>query len=236
MMSSLRGYLITIPDETLRGETNDILWGYINTLYNLEIDYRITTDEIVSEIDRNFEFFAYAEKRPTCLLDQLKEAWFTYTRYIENLSIRAATSEVAIGSISTELSSAEWLSAINEVQKSIHNGILMLNSDGSDLKFVSRDFSGAQELTTVFLQNFLFVSGLPEDVLFGTSFSSAGFSDATKSDIYYINLEAELLAMKWIAFEEELQLLYQFSDFGNVMIAPATSVDKPRFARGGSVP
>jgi hypothetical protein len=185
------------------------LFARVYELYEAEIKKRTDTTKVELRVGENLVI--YVDKRETCLLDELRFSWFQYIRYIESLGIRAATSEIAIGNIATELPTAEWNNAINQFERSIHEGILMLNSDGSDLKFVTRNFSSAVDLTSIFLEHFLMIAGLPEEILFGKTSSSSGFSEKVPVQVFGINMLIENLAIRWAELEPELEPYYNFT-------------------------
>jgi hypothetical protein len=187
----------------------EYLSSRVNELYDAEIAARVDTSAVGVRVGD--ELISYAVKRETCLLDELRFSWFQYIRYIESLGIRAATSEIAIGNIAAELPTAEWNNAINQFERSIHDGILMLNSDGSDLKFVTRNFSSAVDLTSIFLEHFLIIAGVPEEILFGKTSSSSGFSEKMPMQVFGINMLIENLAIYWAELEPELVDYYKFT-------------------------
>jgi hypothetical protein len=195
----------------------EYLQARIIELYDAEIAKRVDTKQVAVRVGD--ELIQYADKRETCLLDELRFSWFQYTRYIESLGIRAATSEIAIGNIAAELPTAEWNNAINQFERSIHEGILMLNSDGSDLKFVTRNFSSATDLTSIFLEHFMMVAGLPEEILFGKTSASSGFSEKMPTQLFSINLSIENLAIRWAEIEPELEPYYNFTSVETWMVS-----------------
>ncbi|MGL6131555.1 MAG: hypothetical protein ACRCZ9_08095 [Fusobacteriaceae bacterium] len=182
----------------------------INELYQAELATRMSTNQVPVTVVEDTAS-EYSASRPTCLLDELREAWFQYKRAIDSLSIRVASSEVAIGMVTQEQTETDWLSSVNTFENSLTDGILILNSDGADLKFVTRDFSSSKDIVDIFLQHFLACAGLPEQFLLGKNSSGTGFSDATQMNTFFLDASAETLASKWCEFVPQLMDYYTFS-------------------------